>query len=159
MLFRSDVRWLDMLDEVLAYLKENQVSATYWCAGSWYEQNSLSVQPLKNYTIERTPMRVLGAYFPDFNIEDDSSTGLFDAVSNKGFTAYPNPVLDDLTIETGVDIKVIQIHNYTGQIVKSIYSVTGNRAKVSLSDLPKGIYILNVQLEDGSFASEKVVKL
>ena len=68
----NDVRWLNLLDEVIAYLKENRVAATYWVAGGWSSNDKVSIHPLKNYTVERAQMRIFEKYTKDY---DNTSSG------------------------------------------------------------------------------------
>lgn len=41
----NDPRWLETLDNMLMYLKDNCVNGTYWAAGPWWPTYSLSVEP------------------------------------------------------------------------------------------------------------------
>lgn len=157
---RTDVRWLDLLNNVVEYLKENQLSATYWVGGSWYAGDKVSVQPLENYTVERAQMRVLEKYIADFHIRENS--GINDKTVNNNNTnlvaAYPNPLSDIVYIESEVEMRTIEIFNIAGQEVKALQG-KANRFEVNLQDMLKGTYILRVRFEDGSMASKKLVKM
>lgn len=65
---RTDARWLSMLDQICATLKENGIYGTYWVAGNGYANDVNSVQPVKDFTQERAQMRVLSKYF---NVESE----------------------------------------------------------------------------------------
>lgn len=41
----NDSRWLIVLDNFLAFLKSNCINGTYWAAGPWWGNYSLSVEP------------------------------------------------------------------------------------------------------------------
>jgi endoglucanase len=41
----NDTRWLVTLDRFLVYLKDNNISATYWAGGPWWGKYALSIEP------------------------------------------------------------------------------------------------------------------
>jgi endoglucanase len=41
----TDARWMVTMDRFLSYLHENKMSATYWAAGPWWGNYSLSIEP------------------------------------------------------------------------------------------------------------------
>ncbi|MFA4045715.1 glycoside hydrolase family 5 protein [Prevotella sp. PCHR] len=63
-----DSRWLKVLDDVCSYLKENNIDATYWVGGNGYINDPVSVQPAKEFTLERAQMRVLRNYFNGYDV-------------------------------------------------------------------------------------------
>lgn len=56
----TDPRWLETLDQFLAYLRENQVSGTYWAAGPWWGDYTLAVSPRQG--ADRPQMKILEKY-------------------------------------------------------------------------------------------------
>ncbi|WP_187262022.1 cellulase family glycosylhydrolase [Pontibacter beigongshangensis] len=57
----NDVRWLTVLDQTLAYMKENNLNGTYWAAGSRWGTHKMSVHPNNNGS-DRLQMQVLEKY-------------------------------------------------------------------------------------------------
>lgn len=55
-----DPRWLVVLDNFLAAMKENGIGGTYWAAGPWWGDYSLSVEPRRGEA--RPQMAVLDQY-------------------------------------------------------------------------------------------------
>jgi endoglucanase len=55
-----DPRWLVVLDNFLAAMKENQIGGTYWAAGPWWGDYPLSVEPRNGR--DRPQMTVLDQY-------------------------------------------------------------------------------------------------
>jgi aryl-phospho-beta-D-glucosidase BglC (GH1 family) len=154
---RYDARWLDLLDEVLAYLKANQVTATYWVAGGWSSGDKVSVQPLENYTVERAQMRILEKYFSNFS----NNSVAIDAVKSLhpvNISTYPNPVIDKVSVESKQKINAIRILDITGKTVKDVQG-TGNNMEIDLQNINRGIYILQVLFENGSSTSQKLIKM
>lgn len=58
----DDTRWNTVLDNTLAYLKENGMGGTYWSAGHRWGDYKLAVHPTNNYTKDRPQMSVLVKY-------------------------------------------------------------------------------------------------
>ena len=67
---------------------------------------------------------------------------------------YPNPFSEVLNISDIEGIKSISLSDITGRIVKT-FKVS---AALPLSDLTTGLYILNLNMEDGTMNSIKVIK-
>jgi aryl-phospho-beta-D-glucosidase BglC (GH1 family) len=151
---RNDARWLTMLDEVLAYLKKNGVSATYWVGGNGYANDKVSVQPLEDFTVERAQMRILEKYFSNFvttNIDDVR-------ISEKNqLITYPNPVIDQVFITTKREMQFVRIFNFSGSEIKSVRA-NGTHFEINMSDVTNGIYLLLVQFKDGGMATNKILK-
>jgi len=71
-------------------------------------------------------------------------------------TAYPNPVVSDLTIETNdlSKVKGIYLINAAGQ--KIAMSISSD--KIDMSKVRAGIYILEVNQTNGAVSTTKIVK-
>ena len=82
------------------------------------------------------------------------------AYHNASYTlsVYPNPFTSSLTVDFDNVILngKLQIVNQMGQILETI-TLNGNRFELSLMDLPKGIYWLQIKSESGLWV-RKVVK-
>lgn len=61
------------------------------------------------------------------------------------FVIYPNPVKDKLNIKTLEEIKSIQVYTVQGRLLQTFSDVP-----LSLSSLPKGIYIIRIQTLNSS---------
>lgn len=154
---RDDVRWLDLLDEVLYYLKDNGVSGTYWVAGANSSRDQLSVQPLETFTMERAQMRVLEKYFGTYA---SIGTGIFTpkAFISKQAVVYPNPVTNLLRVHSELTIKAIEVYTIAGQMLKSVKGETTS-FEVGVDDLINGSYLVKVYFGDGSAEVIKMVKM
>ena len=83
-------------------------------------------------------------------------------IKNPGFVAsqikiYPNPTNNIVHIESAVNIGQIRIFDNTGRLVKEDL-IAQNSAIIQLSDLPKGLYILSVNV-DGKSHYYKLIKM
>ncbi|PQJ81866.1 CotH kinase family protein [Polaribacter glomeratus] len=84
------------------------------------------------------------------------STTNFDIVKFN-FSVYPNSTKDRLMIKSQQIIKRISIYNLLGQEIKRI-PVNFKSGEISIQDLKKGIYILNIKFINESLVSTKVIK-
>lgn len=57
---------------------------------------------------------------------------------------YPNPAKDYISVEGLRDIQYIDIHNVYGAKLKQV-DVTGSSVRISITELPKGTYILQMK--------------
>ncbi|MBW8360740.1 MAG: T9SS type A sorting domain-containing protein [Kaistella sp.] len=70
-------------------------------------------------------------------------------------TVYPNPFESTLTISDIKDVRSIIVTDISGRVVKNISKVTKDLA---LSDLKTGMYMVTLQLKDGSLQTFKTIK-
>ncbi|MBA5246267.1 T9SS type A sorting domain-containing protein [Marnyiella aurantia] len=66
---------------------------------------------------------------------------------------HPNPTSGELNIVSKNNIKSTALVDLTGKLV-----IKGISKKMDISFLPKGVYVLTIQFEDGSAVTEKVIK-
>ncbi len=66
--------------------------------------------------------------------------------TNSGISIFPNPVADNLYINSGNDIQNVKIYNLQGQMISE---QNGNVNEVSVSGLANGMYILQVTTANG----------
>lgn len=69
---------------------------------------------------------------------------------NNDIIMYPNPAHDDLNVvfDRDMDVKNIAVYNLIGKAV-SVYRVTGNSAKLDISNIPSGIYFMKMSDSHG----------
>ena len=73
--------------------------------------------------------------------------GINEQTISSNFNIYPNPVKDQLIIESkGLKIEGIEIIDVTGKVVKIIYE---NISIINVTDLLKGLYILQILTQEG----------
>jgi len=90
-----------------------------------------------------------------FNVRSvkDNNTGIENISSNQ-ITVYPNPAKDELYIKSELQIKKVEIYSSTGSLLLSDNNF--NR-KITVSSLPKGIYLVKIYTDNGVVVS-KIVK-
>ena len=80
-----------------------------------------------------------------------------DEVQNSLIKCYPNPLKDGLLkITAPSTIEVVTITSINGIRVKSLYS-NSTELNQNLSDLPRGVYIVEVKLTDKSFSRQRII--
>ena len=71
---------------------------------------------------------------------------------------FPNPAKNNITIEnSNFEINTIELYNIAGQLVKS-ENVNSMSTNLNLSDLKKGIYILEIQSNKTSIRRKLIVE-
>jgi len=71
---------------------------------------------------------------------------------------FPNPAKNNITIEnSNFEINTVELYNIAGQLVKS-EDVNSMRTNLNVSDLNKGIYILEIQSNKTSIRRKLIVE-
>ncbi|MDA3893037.1 MAG: glycosyl hydrolase [Salinivirgaceae bacterium] len=70
---------------------------------------------------------------------------------------YPNPVINQLFIQSGTEIQEIAVYEITGQRVMSI-SLNSSATNIDLSKLNNGTYLVTITLRTGQQSFQKIVK-
>lgn len=74
---------------------------------------------------------------------------------NETVSIYPNPVKGILNVKTASKIKTHKVYNLSGQIVNA--KLISDKT-VDFSRLEKGIYVVEIQLENGKKITQKIIK-
>lgn len=102
-------------------------------------------------------MRQDGFYFDDLEFSVvESSLSVSDDAFAKAFTLYPNPVNNQLNIQTNLGSYTLDIYNLLGQKIGQSELLSGN-STVDFSSYQTGIYLLEIQSNEEKTAF-KVVK-
>ncbi|MEM7087733.1 MAG: M14 family zinc carboxypeptidase [Bacteroidota bacterium] len=93
--------------------------------------------------------RADGFYFDDleFNVTDiELSTNTFETSQ---FVVYPNPLKDQLTIDTVLDDYTVEMYTIQGQLVDKKQGISGTRS-IDYASLSSGIYLLRLTTAEAS---------
>lgn len=71
---------------------------------------------------------------------------------------FPNPVSDEVTISSPVNIIGVQVVNVLGQVSLTSHSINPTAYKIDLTLLPTGIYSVNLKLENSKIYTKRIVK-
>jgi hypothetical protein len=77
---------------------------------------------------------------------------------NVQFNIYPNPTNDILYVETPFD-KNFEIIVFTAQgtLVQRIQKANVSRTSLSLANLPKGMYFIQIKNDNQTFTTQKII--
>lgn len=121
---------------------------------TWYGSDAGDFSATVNYDLVETAQWTCGCNFSnsvaktsDLTDKNLKTTGLMDA---NAFTIYPNPTKGGVNIELADDIEfkalpnTITVYETNGRVMHQS-TFADSRTKVNLSDLPKGMYMLEIQ--------------
>ena len=91
-----------------------------------------------------------------FTTEADPALSVDDESLNL-FSVYPNPIKDNVKINTSLTIDSVEIHNQLGQRVMDIKGNTLIDNTIDISSLNTGVYFLSISAE-GKSQSIKIIK-
>jgi len=74
-----------------------------------------------------------------------------------GFSYYPNPVKDELILNSKTEVEKVQIYSIDGRLVFEQKN-TFNEAKINTAAFAKGTYIVRVAFAEGSTGAFKIMK-
>lgn len=86
----------------------------------------------------------------------DQSLSLADNETISGVRVYPNPVTSELTIKSVIKTDAVEMYNLLGQRVAS-RKIEGNVATLDVSELPNGVYFVNVTNEGQTRSTQKIL--
>lgn len=88
-------------------------------------------------------------------VNKDDFLGNIEVYNQGEIKIYPNPVRENLHIESSHQIEKIELFNIIGQEQVEFNS---NEKILSFTNQPKGIYILKIQLKNGKIETKKIIK-
>lgn len=124
--------------------------------GLHFAQNLLTDKVEGLYSVRSYSLtESMSANSTELNVVISSIEGNYGAAEFKGLKLYPNPVKDILYIETTGEVTALRIYNAAGTLVKSFTAIDGS---VDVSNLPVGVYLINVETATNSYTSKLVKK-
>ncbi len=86
--------------------------------------------------------------------------GVKEIVMEKQINIYPNPASDILTLSIdrkGNEEMRLNIYNVDGSFVRTVM-MKQNQQRINISDLPAGVYVVNIVSEEWSVNKRLIVK-
>jgi len=80
--------------------------------------------------------------------KDETATGINESNAS-AFTVYPNPVKDQLTINSPNRINKVEVISNSGKRVKLVSNVNTNKIQIDLINLNRGIYMIKASTSEG----------
>jgi uncharacterized delta-60 repeat protein len=84
-----------------------------------------------------------------------SKSLVVDEFQKTNFLLYPNPATNQLNLNTDIDLKSFEIHDLNGKKVLSSKITT---KQIDISNLPKSVYIINIQTSEGELIKKFIVQ-
>lgn len=127
----------------------------------WFDLSALTGATEIAFSLSSSDVGDYGMNTPSYfaladMVVEVSGTDNLASVPTVSAKCYPNPVNNKLYIKTFSKINEVRLHNLMGQIIKTI-KVEDNVAECDLSQVPAGVYFVQVITDNGS-AMEKVIK-
>lgn len=95
----------------------------------------------------------------DFGFFNPDVTTSTDDLAEKWIEIYPNPALNELIIESNVDLYQIELSDAVGRLYRTINS-TEDSQKIDISMLPQGLYFIRVfDRKNTLIEVKKIVKM
>lgn len=116
--------------------------------------DSMTVDIITQYYTKH--LRTIKYYYYETTKSTSTSTAtaLTDNTSTIDISVYPNPCIDNISIN-GIDSEVkVDLYDLSGRVVKSEYTTKD----VNVSELPRGTYIIKVSNENELLSTQKILK-
>lgn len=141
----------ELPDKSYAYVtKPDYISSNQWAMiGTPYDMESATIPAYDRY---KSGQMTCGDCGSTTSVIDDNSEEYGD------FKCYPNPISNQLTIESKQQIKQIIIANTLGQIVYSNDEKTNNSV-INTNSWESGVYLITIRFVDGKYDYSNVLKL
>ena len=99
----------------------------------------------------------IGTYFLDaFSVQvEDSSLGISSSDSPKDLVLFPNPANDYISFNCRGTIQSAKIYNSLGALIY----MSEQTSKISVGAFSKGIYFIEIRLDEGQILKDKFIKL
>ena len=88
-------------------------------------------------------------------VEDCSN---INELSKENVTIYPNPNKGEFSVTNSSDIINLNITDVQGKVVHSMNDINLNNVEIDITDLEKGMYLINVETVNGTVTETVVVK-
>ena len=109
-------------------------------------------QSANHYT---NPTDQMGYGIPNFELAYDYMLSVDDVVLQQNLVSvYPNPSSGIVNIQSKKEIQQVQLISVEGKIIRKYK----NENQINIQDLPKGVYVLKVQLNNGKTEVKKLIK-
>jgi predicted extracellular nuclease len=76
----------------------------------------------------------------------------------QSFSVYPNPSNGQFTISSTENINRVEVYNTLGELVFADFTSGASSKNIDLTDMPGGIYMVQVQLSNGELMTTRITK-
>lgn len=160
-------------DDVVQFLVSQDGGSTWTILQTWNAANSPS-NTSNAYSLDLTAYTSANTMFAfyandgtvddsndvdfsidDFIVEPTSTMGTSDIANKKDIKVYPNPFADNLNISDVANVKSVNVMDIAGRLIKTIENPGST---LYLGELKSGMYLVLLNMKDGSRQTVKVIK-
>lgn len=80
------------------------------------------------------------------------------SLNPSSYRMYPNPIVNDLIIESQGNINQIEVYNLTGQLLQTESPESTLFIKIDFSAYQEGMYLIRIHTTDGQVANSRIIK-
>ncbi len=125
--------------------------------GTWYDLMDGTGSTSINVTNTTDPISIPAGGFRIFGNQSSITLDTNDILDQDTFAIFPNPATESFTIKTNV--KSLKIYDITGKLVSEFRGRFRAGESFNVSDLNKGIYLIELKNEVGQKSNSKLIKL
>jgi len=92
------------------------------------------------------------------NVEVTGTVGIETNKSSHSVNLYPNPASSSVNINSNSFMESISVSNVLGQTIMKIADIESESYKLNVSDLSSGLYIVDIQNENGNRITKRFIK-
>jgi plastocyanin len=86
------------------------------------------------------------------------STGLHQNRNDPYLSVYPNPASTTVHVSAGADMRTVSVYSLSGTRILSLVELNETNHQVSLEGIPAGVYFVEVDFQDKSRQTVRLVK-
>jgi hypothetical protein len=135
--------------------------------GSFIADSNYSFLTIGNFfdssmvdTIRPLPSSIAYYYIDDVSVTEDTSTSLPELNSSSDIKIFPNPVVDELFIESSNNpVSSLELFEATDKLILKTTDEFKARSKLNLDHIKSGIYFLRINFKNNTSSFHKLIKL
>jgi hypothetical protein len=133
-----------------------QKSAQYSGTGDFHMMNTFASVSTGTYWLTVRLTDSSGTIRNTTFVISHPTTGIGTISKTDEINIYPNPALNEINVQFGesLDIKNISVCNIIGQVL-NVYKVSGNSARLSLENMPAGVYFVRLINSQGNVVATR----
>lgn len=140
-------------------LSEKTVNLTFPATGTWHDYFSNTTLQVTQSNVSLTLQPGEYKLYTTRKMADPYNlTFVQDPIINSGtWRIFPNPASTEVTIQSGSKVRQAVIRNISGQVIRLVEFAGDLYPRISVSDIPEGLYLISIDTESGMFHQKLVI--
>jgi hypothetical protein len=150
----------------IGYLSNPSDTSTFVSIGSYTTTSTTTIDDyslditgipagVNKLVLRHTGVPANSVLIDDVSYEVNANLSTNDVRSKDNIKVYPNPFSDVLNISDASNVKNVLVTDLSGRLLKTI---ANPGAQIYLSDLKQGLYLISLEMKDGSKQTLKAIK-